>query len=175
MPEVDFSAQIKEKSFNFSPKRPKLGEFALSERAKTFLETKASTFNEDSAKETSAEILASVVQNGFEVAKNFLRPGISDLQIAVARLNRYLKYGDAKLLTSEPVDLLDLEYSLASVNVAQNKLTEGDFKALAKADPEPDAKDPAETCECETPDMKTTDGKTSCSKCGKPAKAKKSC
>lgn len=178
MPEVDFSAQIKEKSFNFSPKRPKLGEFALSERAKTFLETKASTFNEDSAKETSAEILASVVQNGFEVAKNFLRPGVSDLQIAVARLNRYIKYGDAKLLTNEPVDLLDLEYSLASVNAAQNKLTEGDFKASIKIeieDEEDEEDDEEETCDCESSDMKTVDGKTSCSKCGKPAKAKKSC
>ncbi len=128
MPEIDFSAQIKEKNFNFSPQVTKLGEFELSERAKTFLEAKASAHNEKDCKQTTSDILASVVQNGFEVAKNFLKPGVSDLQLAVARLLRYVRYGDAKLLTVEPVDTLDLEYSLASVNIAEFKLEESDFK-----------------------------------------------
>ncbi len=128
--EIDFSAQIKEKNFNFSPAKQKLGEFELSERAKVFLEAKASVFNDKAAKETTSEILASVVQNGFEASKNFLRPGISDFQIAIARLNRYLNYGDAKLLTSEAFDISDVEYSVASVNIAENKLVESDFKKI---------------------------------------------
>lgn len=168
--EVDFSAQIKEKNLSLSPRKVKLGEFELSERAKTFLEAKASIFNELSTKETSAEILASVMQNGFEAAKNFLRPGVSDLQIAIARLNRFLKYGDAKLLTHEVVDILDVEYSLASVNVAQNKLTENDFKASIEIEIED------ETCDCEDPEMEDAEsGAKVCAKCKKPAKAKKKC
>lgn len=175
MPEIDFSAQIKEKNFNFAPPTKKFGEFALSERAKTFLEAKASVFNDASNKETTPEILASVVQNGFEAAKNFLRPGVSDLQMAVARLNRYLKYGDAKLLTNEAIDLLDLEYSLASVNVAQNKLTEGDFKASIEIEIE-DEDEEGDTCDCEEPEMEDGEsGAKVCAKCKKPAKAKKKC
>jgi hypothetical protein len=171
--EIDFSAQIKEKNLSLSPKKVKLGEFELSERAKTFLEAKASTFNEASTKETSAEILASVMQNGFEAAKNFLRPGVSDLQIAIARLNRFLKYGDAKLLTVEPIDILDVEYSLASVNAAQNKLTENDFKASIEIEIEDENED---TCDCENPEMEDGESESKvCSKCKKPAKAKKKC
>ena len=39
--------KIKEKNFNFAPPTKKFGEFALSERAKTFLEAKARVFNDD--------------------------------------------------------------------------------------------------------------------------------
>lgn len=170
MPEVDFSSQIKAKNFSFAPKIQKLGEFKLSDSAKSFLEAKASAYNKESAKETSAEILASVVQNGFDVAKNFLRPGVSDLQMAIARLNRFLRYGDAKLLTSESVDILDVEYAVASASIAQNKLKETDFKASIEIEIE-DEKE----CECED-EMETeeVDGKKVCAKCKK-AKAKKDC
>ena len=156
MPEVDFSASIKARNFDFASKPPKLGDFALSDKALKFLETKASTHNEKAEKPLTPEILQSVCQNAFEAGKNFFRPGISDLHLVIARLNKFLKTGDAKLLTSEFCEVSDLEISLARVAIAQEKLAEKDFKS-SKAEMEMEGK------------------KETCAKCGKKAKAKKNC
>ncbi len=128
MSEIDFSASIKARNFDFAPKTQKLGEFALSDKGLKFLEAKASAYNEKAEKEISPEILQSVCQNAFEAGKKFFRPGISDLHFAIARINKFLKTGDAKLLTSEAFELSDLELSLAKVTAAQEKLVEADFR-----------------------------------------------
>lgn len=169
MQELDFSAQIKAANFNFAPKNIKFGDFKLSEKAEKFLESFAS----DKA------ILTSVAQNAFQAAKGFHRVGFSDLDVAVARICRFANHGDSKMLTAEHVDLADLEYALAKVTVAQNKLETGDFLVAAKIEIEiedekegEDGED-GETCDCEESDMKEVDGKQICGKCNKPAKAKK--
>lgn len=173
MHELDFSDQIKAANFNFTPKTQKFGAFKLSENGEKFIQSIAS--------ETNGEILASVAQNAFEAAKNFHRVGFSDLEVAVARICRYAKYGDAKMLTSEHSNLSDLEFALAKVTVAQNKLKTEDFLTAAKIEIEvedeenEEDEDEGETCDCEKPDMQETDGKKTCASCGKPAKAKKNC
>lgn len=174
MPEIDFSASIKAKNFDFAPKLQKLGEFALSDKALKFLEAKASAHNEKAEKPISSEILQSVCQNAFEAAKNLFRPGISDLHLVIARLNKFLKTGDAKLLTSEFSDVSDLEISLARVAIAQEKLAEKDFKSSkAEMEPESEDKDGEKMCECEDETEEVeVDGKKVCASCKK-AKAKK--
>ena len=165
MQELDFSAQIKAANFNFAPKTPKFGDFKLSEKAENFLQSIASDSNK--------EILASVAKNGLDASKNFHRLGVSDVEMAVARVCRYAKHGDAKMLTADYVDLSDLEYALAKVVVAQNKLQTSDFLSLAEEEEE-DEEDENE-CECEDSETEEVDGKIVCSKCKKSAKAKKKC
>lgn len=174
MPEVDFSASIKAKNFDFAPKIQKLGDFALSDKGLKFLEAKAYAHNEKAEKPVSSEILQSVCQNAFESAKNFFRPGISDLHLAIARLNKFLKTGDAKLLTSEFSEVSDLEISLARVSIAQEKLAEKDFKSSAETKVIIEQED-KDSCECED-DMgeEEVEGKKVCASCKK-AKAKKNC
>lgn len=168
MPEIDLSTLIKAKNFDFSSKAPKLGDFALSDKGLRFLEAKAAIHNEKAEKPISSEILQSVCQNAFEAGKNFFRPGISDLHLAIARLNKFLKTGDAKLLTSEFCEVSDLEVSLARVAIAQEKLAEKDFKSSK-------AEDGEKTCECEDETgEEEVEGSKVCAKCKK-AKAKKNC
>lgn len=170
--ELDFSDQIKTANFNFTPKNPKFGSFKLSENAEKFIESIAS--------ETNKEILVSVAQNALQAAKSFHRPGFSDVEVAIARICRFAKYGDPKMLTANHVDLADIEFALAKVTVAQHKLKTEDFLTAAKIEieieddkEEDDSEDEGETCDCEESDMKEVDGKVTCAKCGKPAKAKK--
>ena len=173
MHELDFSAQIKAANFNFAPKNPKFEGFKLSENAEKFLTSLAS--------ETNKEILSSVAENAIQAAKNFHRVGFSDLEVAVARISRFAKHGDSKMLTANHVDLADIELALAKVTVAQHKLKTEDFLTAAKIeieiedDKEEDDMEDGETCDCEESDMKEVDGKMICSKCQKPAKAKKNC
>lgn len=164
MQELDFSAQIKAANFNFAPKNPKFEGFKLSENGEKFLTSLAS--------ETNKEILASVAENAVQAAKNFHRVGFSDLEVAVARISRFAKHGDSKMLTANHVDLADVEYALAKVTVAQHKLKTSDFLSLAEEEMEDENK---KECECEDSEMKEVDGKMICSKCQKPAKAKKNC
>lgn len=160
--ELDFSDQIKTANFNFTPKNPKFGSFKLSENAEKFIESIAS--------ETNKEILVSVAQNAIQAAKSFHRVGFSDVEVAVARICRFAKHGDAKMLTANHVDLADIEFALAKVIVAQNKLQASDFLALAEEEMED-----GDECECEDSEMKEVEGKKVCASCGKPAKAKKNC
>lgn len=173
MQELDFSAQIKAANFNFAPKNLKFEGFKLSENGEKFLTSIAS--------ETNKEILVSVAKNAIQAAQNFHRVGFSDLEVAVARVSRFAKHGDARMLTNEHVDLADIEYALAKVTVAQHKLKTEDFLTAAKIEieieddkEEEDGEDEKE-CECEDSEMKEVDGKMICSKCQKPAKAKKNC
>ncbi len=173
MQELDFSAQIKAANFNFTPKNLKFEGFKLSENGEKFLTSIAS--------ETNKEILVSVAENALQAAKGFHRVGFSDLEVAVARISRFAKHGDPKMLTANHVDLADIEYALAKVTVAQHKLKTEDFLTAAKIEieieddkEEEDGEDEKE-CECEDSEMKEVDGKMICSKCQKPAKAKKNC
>lgn len=164
MQELDFSAQIKAANFNFAPKTPKFEGFKLSENGEKFLTSIAS--------ETNKEILVSVAQNAIQAAQSFHRVGVSDLEVAVARISRFAKHGDTKMLTANHVDLADIEFALAKVTVAKNKLQTSDFLALAEEEMEDE--DEGE-CECEDSEMKEVEGKKVCASCGKPAKAKKNC
>ena len=128
------------------------------------------------ASETNKEILSSVAENAIQAAKGFHRVGFSDLEVAVARISRFAKHGDSKMLTANHVDLADIEYALAKVTVAQHKLKTSDFLALAEEEMEDEDEDEDEKeCECEDSETKEVDGKVVCAKCGKPAKAKKNC
>lgn len=174
MQELDFSAQIKAANFNFAPKNPKFEGFKLSENGEKFLSSIAS--------ETNKEILSSVAENAMQATKGFHRVGFSDLEVAVARISRFAKHGDPKMLTANHVDLADIELALAKVTVAQHKLKTEDFLTAAKIEieieddkEEEDDMEDGETCDCEESDMKEVDGKVICSKCQKPAKAKKNC
>lgn len=164
MQELDFSAQIKAANFDFTPKTQKFEGFKLSENGEKFLTALAS--------ENNKEILVSVAKNAIQAAQNFHRVGFSDLEVAVARISRFAKHGDARMLTNEHVDLADIEYALAKVTVAQHKLKTSDFLALAEEqmeDEEDDSEDESEDedeCECEDSEMKEVDGKTVCAKCG---------
>lgn len=173
--EVDFSAQIKARNLSFASKPVEFEGFKLSERGKAFLSVKSP--NE------KIEVLASVVQNGFEAAKNYFRPKVSDFEVAIARLNKFLTSPKSELLTAGFVNLDDVEVGLARVAIAQHRLTEADFRE-AKAEvevtieQEDDGEDEGETCDCEDPEMEdSADGMTkTCGKCGKKmAKAKKNC
>jgi hypothetical protein len=124
MHELDFSDQIKAANFNFTPKTQKFGGFKLSENAEKFIQSIAS--------ETNGEILVSVAQNAFEAAKSFHRAGYSDLEVAVARISRFAKNGDSKMLTTEHVNLSDIEYALAKVTATQHKLKTSDFLSVAE-------------------------------------------
>lgn len=162
--EVDFSAQIKSRNLSFASKSIEFEGFRLSERGKAFLSVKAP--NE------KIEVLASVVQNGFEAAKNFFRPKVSDFEVAIARLNKFLSFPKRELLTAGFVNLDDVEIGLARVAIAQHRLTEADFRE-AKAEME---KEDEDECECEVSEMEdSADSTKICGKCGKKAKAKKSC
>lgn len=158
--EVDFSAQIKARNLSFASKPIEFEGFKLSERGKAFLEAKAP--NE------KIEVLASVVQNGFEAAKNFFRPKVSDFEVAIARLNKFLTSPKSELLTAGFVNLDDVEIGLARVAIAQHRLTEADFRE-AKAEMEEE-----DECECEDSEEEEIDGKKVCAECKK-AKAKKNC
>lgn len=165
MQELDFSAQIKAANFNFAPKNLKFEGFKLSENGEKFLTSIAS--------ETNKEILVSVAENALQAAKGFHRVGFSDLEVAVARISRFAKHGDPKMLTANHVDLADIEYALAKVTVAQHKLKTSDFLALAEEEMEDEEEDDSEDesededeCECEDSEMKEVDGKTVCAKCG---------
>lgn len=160
--EVDFSAQIKARNLSFASKPLEFDGFKLSERGKAFLSVKSP--NE------KIEVLASVVQNGFEAAKNFFRPKVSDFEVAIARLNKFLTSPKSELLTAGFVNLDDVEIGLARVAIAQHRLTEADFRE-AKAEMEEEDED---ECECEDSEMEeSADGTKICGKCGKKAKAKK--
>lgn len=173
--EVDFSAQIKARNLCFASKPVEFEGFKLSDKAKNFLSAKSSE---------RVEILASVVQNGFEAAKNFFRPSVSDFEYSIARLNKFLKTGDSALLTASLVDISDFEFGMARVTIAKEKLSEADFKELKaetkitieqEDEEEDDEEESGETCDCEEPEMEdSADGKKICGKCGKKAKAKKS-
>lgn len=171
--EVDFSAQIKARNFSFASKSVEFSGFKLSERGRAFLSVKSP--NE------KIEVLASVVQNGFEAAKNFFRPKVSDFEVAIARLNKFLTSPKSELLTAGFVNLDDVEIGLARVAIAQHRLTEADFRE-AKAEvkvtieQEDEENDSEDECECENSEMEdSADGSKVCAKCGKKAKAKKSC
>ena len=171
--EVDFSAQIKARNLSFASKPVEFEGFKLSERGKAFLSVKSP--NE------KIEVLASVVQNGFHAAKNFFKPKVSDFEYVVARLNKYLANPQSELLTASVVNVDDMDVGLARLTIAKNKITESDFRE-AKAEvkiaieQEDDSEDGGETCDCEDPEMEdSADGKKTCAKCGKPAKAKKNC
>lgn len=162
MQELDFSAQIKAANFNFAPKTHKFEGFKLSENGEKFLSSIAS--------ETNKEILSSVAQNAFQAAKGFHRVGFSDVEVAVARISRFAKHGDSKMLTANHVDLADIEYALAKVTVAKNKLQTSDFLTAAKIEIEVEddkEEEDGETCYCEESDMKEADGKVVCAKCNR--------
>lgn len=171
--EVDFSAQIKSRNLCFASKPLEFDGFKLSDKAKNFLSAKSSE---------RVEILASVIQNGFEAAKNFFRPSVSDFEYSIARLNKFLKTGNSALLTSSLVDISDFEFGMARVTIAKEKLSEADFKEL-KAETkitieqeDEEDEDDEDECECEDSEMEdSADGSKVCAKCGKKAKAKKSC
>lgn len=171
--EVDFSAQIKARNLCLASKPIEFDGFKLSDKAKNFLSAKSSE---------RVEILASVVQNGFEAAKNFFRPSVSDFEYSIARLNKFLKTGNSALLTASLVDISDFEFGMARLTIAKEKLSEADFKEL-KAETkitieqeDEEEEDDSETCDCEDPEMEdSADGSKVCAKCGKKAKAKKSC
>ena len=168
MPDVDISEEIKAKKFKFQSAEQKFGAFNLSEKGKAFVEAKASTYNKTAEKEIDAELLATSMENSFVAAKNFLRPGVSDLQYAVARTNKYLKTGNPKLLTTEQFDISDMEFALARVTIVEAGIKEEDFKAKAEEEMECE-------CECESPEEEESEGKKVCASCGKSIKAKKNC
>ena len=158
--EVDFSAQITAKNLKVS-KPIEFDGFKLSDKALAMLEAKASKSGQN------IETLKIVCENATEAAKNFFRPQVSDYQVIVARLNKFLNHSEAKLLTASQVDLSDMDLALARVTAAEFKLSDSDFRET-KAEME---------CECEREEEMETEeveGKTVCSKCKK-AKAKKTC
>ena len=160
--EIDFSAQITAKNLNFVPKTIEFNGFKLSDKAVSMLEAKASKSGQN------VETLKIVCENAVTAAKNFFRPSISDYQFVVARLNKFVNRGDAKLLTAEHVDLSDMDFSMARVTSAEFKLSDGDFRE-AKAEMECE-------CECEEEtEEEEVEGSAVCKKCGKKAKAKKNC
>ena len=168
--EVDFSAQIKARNLSFASKPVEFDGFKLSERGKAFLSVKSP--NE------KIEVLASVVQNGFEAAKNFFRPKVSDFEVAIARLNKFLTSPKSELLTAGFVNLDDVEIGLARVAIAQYRLTEADFReakaevkiTIEQEDGEDDSEDEGE-CECEDSEMEEdSEGKKICGKCSRPVK-----
>lgn len=165
--EVDFSAQIKARNLSFASKPLEFEGFKLSERGKAFLAVKAP--NE------KIEVLASVVQNGLEAAKSFFRPKVSDFEVAIARLNKFLTSPKSELLTAGFVNLDDVEIGLARVIIAQHRLTEADFREAKAEMEEDDEEEDEDECECEDSEMEEVDGKKICARCEKKAKAKKSC
>lgn len=161
MQEVDFSAQITAKNLNFDSKPLEFEGFKLSDKALAMLEAKASKSGQN------IEILKSVVQNGIEAAKSFFRPSVSDLHVTIARLNKFISTGKSEFLTASQVELSDMDFAIARVNVAEFKLSEVDFK-------ETKAEKTLE-CECEEEtEEEEVKGKKICARCKK-AKAKKSC
>lgn len=172
--EIDFSAQITAKNLNFVPKTLEFDGFKLSDKAVSMLEAKASKSGQN------VETLKIVCENAVTAAKNFFRPSISDCQFVVARLNKFVNRGDAKLLTANHVDLSDMDFSMARVTSAEFKLSDSDFrevKAEVKVTVEQeDESEDGEECECEEEtETEEIEGLVVCSKCGKKAKAKKSC
>lgn len=160
--EIDFSAQITAKNLNFVPKTAEFGSFKLSDKAVSMLEAKASKSGQN------VETLKIVCENAITAAKNFFRPSIADYQFVVARLNKFVNRGDAKLLTAEHVDISDMDFSMARITSAEFKLSDSDFRE-AKAEMECE-------CECEEEtEEEEVEGSVICSKCGKKAKAKKNC
>ena len=160
--EIDFSAKITAKNLNFTPKTTEFGKFKLSDKAVSMIEAKASKSGQN------AETLKVVCENAVAAAKNFFRPSISDYQFVIARLNKFVNRGDAKLLTAEHVDLSDMDFSMARITSAEFKLSDSDFLEV-KAEKECE-------CECEEEtEEEEVEGSVVCSKCGKKTKAKKNC
>lgn len=160
--EIDFSAQITAKNLNLVSKTIEFDGFKLSDKAVSMLEAKASKSGQN------VETLKIVCENAVTAAKNFFRPSISDYQFVIARLNKFVNRGDAKLLTAEHVDLSDMDFSMSRITSAEFKLSDGDFLEV-KAEKECE-------CECEEEtEEEEIEGSVVCSKCGKKAKAKKNC
>lgn len=160
--EIDFSAQITAKNLNLVSKTIEFDGFKLSDKAVSMLEAKASKSGH------SVDSLKIVCENAVAAAKNFFRPSISDYQFVIARLNKFVNRGDAKLLTAEHVDLSDMDFSMARITSAEFKLSDSDFLEV-KAEKECE-------CECEEEtEEEEVEGSVVCSKCGKKAKAKKNC
>lgn len=159
--EFDFSAQITAKNLNLVSKPLEFDGFKLSDKALAMLESKASKSGQN------VETLKIICENGTEAAKNFFRPTIHDFHVVIARLNKFLNRGEAKLLTPAQVELSDMDFALARVTAAEFKLSDSDFREI-KAEME-------KQCECEDEtEEEEVEGAKVCARCKK-GKAKKNC
>lgn len=83
--------------------------------------------------ETNASDLLKAFIVGYQKCDSFFRPGKTDLQLAMARVNRFIKTKDVDLM--EDVDCFnfsDLELSLSCIELIQNNIADIEIKAEAE-------------------------------------------
>ena len=79
---------------------------------------------------------------GYAKCDSFFRPGKTDLQLAMARVNRYIKTKDADLLEdSDCFNFSDLELSLSAIELIEKGVANIEIKAEAEIDEESLAED----------------------------------
>jgi hypothetical protein len=92
--------------------------------------------------ELNANDLEKVFVIGIAKCDSFFRPGKTDLQLAMARVNRFVKTKDADLLEdSDCFNFSDLELSLSSIELMENGVFNIEIKAEVEIDEESLAED----------------------------------
>lgn len=162
---IDFSDKI-----NLIVKPSKWGDQKIdatqfSDELNSFLEAKAQK------NFIKTDDLQTVFEVGFNSCANFFRAGKTEVQFAIARVNKFIASKDQSLKTHrEFFDFSDMELGMAKIEAAKNKLTNKSIVAEDMMDEEEEDDDEGE-CECEEPEMDAK--KTACAKCGKKMKAAK--
>jgi len=141
----------------------------FSDTLKSFLAEKSQ------ASMVSESDLAAVFEIGYNSCKDFFRAGKTELQYAVARVNRYIKDKNQSLKTqAEFFDYSDIELGLASIDCLKSKLDcQNIFAAEMEDSEEEDSEEEDEDEECECEDSEMDAEKKMCVKCGKKMKAAK--
>jgi len=86
--------------------------------------------------------LEKVFAIGIAKCDSFFRPGKTDLQLAIARVNRFIKTKDADLLEdSDCFNFSDLELSLSSIELLEKGISNIEIKAEVEMDEESIAED----------------------------------
>jgi hypothetical protein len=86
--------------------------------------------------------LEKVFAIGIAKCDSFFRPGKTDLQLAMARVNRFIKTKDADLLEdSDCFNFSDLELSLSSIELLEKGISNIEIKAEVEMDEESIAED----------------------------------
>lgn len=86
--------------------------------------------------------LEKVFAIGIAKCDSFFRPGKTDLQLAMARVNRFIKTKDADLLDdSDCFNFSDLELSLSSIELIEKGISNIEIKAEVEMDEESIAED----------------------------------
>jgi hypothetical protein len=103
----------------------------IPEQLKTLLASKAKKH------ELEASHLETAFLIGYAKCNGFFRPGRTDLQLAFARVNRYVKTKDEDLLEDvDFFDFSDLELSLSAIELMDNDLFDLEIKAEVELDEE---------------------------------------